>query len=143
MRPGRSIKSLTGLAGGIGALAVDVLYLVAIEQQGVTQPGGRVVFVAGWIAAAGVVSAVGSFVPTPLRRAAMLGIGAAMLATLGVPAIFSIGVSLLLCAALVTVGATRAAALASLPVWLGLVAPILLIAVASIGVLIGFMATDL
>jgi len=68
MLPGRAIKSLTGVAGGIGALAVDVLYLGAIEQQGATPPGGRV---------------------------------------------------------------------------LGVVAPILLIAVAGIGVLIGFMAIDL
>lgn len=136
------MKSLIGLAGGVGALAVDVLYLAAIQQQGVTPPGGRVVFVAGWIATASVVSAVGSFIPSPPRRAATLGIGAAMLATLGVPAMFSVGLPLLLCAALVTAGAIRGAELASFPVWLGVVAPSLVISVAGIGVLIGFRATD-
>lgn len=139
---GRWIKSLAGVAGGVGALAVDVLYLAAIEQQGVTPPGGRVVFVAGWVAAAGVLSTIGSFVPSPPRRAATLGIGAAMLATLGVPAVFSIGIPLLLCAALATAGAIRAAKLTRPPASLVVVAPIALISIAGIGVAIGFMATD-
>ena len=139
---GRSIMSLTGVAGGVGALAVDVLYLAAIEQQGVTPPGGRVVFVAGWVATAGVLSAAGSFMPSPLRRATMLGLGAAMLVALGVPAILSIGMPLLLCGGLIGAAAIRAAKLASFPLWLGVVAPILLISVAGAGVLIGFLATD-
>lgn len=136
------MKSLIGLAGGLGALAVDVLYLAAIQQQGVTPPGGRVVFVASWIAAAGFVSAVGSFVLSPLRRAAMLGLGAAMLATLGVPAIFSIGIPLLLCAGLISAAAIRAAGKIEIPAWFGVIGPVVLLLLAGIGVAVGFAVTE-
>jgi len=48
---GRLVASVIALCGALGAFAVDALYLVAIAQQGATPPGGRVVFVALWIAA--------------------------------------------------------------------------------------------
>lgn len=136
------MKSLIGLAGGLGALAVDLLYLAAIQQQGVTPPGGRVVFVAGWVATAGIVSAVGAFVPSPLRRATMLGLGAAMLVALGVPATFSIGIPLLLCAGLIGAAAIRAAGTMVVPAWFGFVGSAVLLLLAGIGVAIGFAVTD-
>lgn len=61
----RIVASLVGLAGGVGSFAVDGLYLVAIDQQGVTPPGGRVVFVALWIATAGLLAVSGAFMRRP------------------------------------------------------------------------------
>ncbi len=131
------------LAGGFGALIVDVLYLLAIAQQGVAPPGARVPFVAGWIAAAGILSASGTFIRDASIRAVALGFGAAMLVALGVPAIFSFGIALLLCAGLVGTGALRAAEATHIPPWMGLVGPVVLLVIAGAGVAIGFAVTDL
>jgi len=139
---GQPIKSLTALAGGSAAIAVDGLYLAAIAQQGVTPPGGRVVFVALWIGAAGLAAVLGAFVRRTPARAAMLGIGAGMLIALAVPAVFSVGIPLLLCGGLVGLGAMRAAELAQVPRWLGLGGPLLVLLLAGIGVAIGFAMTD-
>lgn len=139
---GRIVASLFGLAGGVGSFAVDGLYLAAIDQQGVTPPGGRVVFVALWIAAAGLLAVSGAFMRRPSVRAAALGLGAAMLIALGGPALFSIGIPLLLCGALVAAGAIRAAELAPIRKWVGVAGPIGLLLAAAIGVAIGFALTD-
>lgn len=139
---GRPIKSMTALAGGSAAIVVDLLYLSAIAQQGVTPPGGRVVFVAGWVAAAAVLSVVGAFVPRPPARAVMLGFGAAMLIALGPPAVFSIGIPLLLCAALVAIGAIRAARLARMPASSGVAGSLAMLLGAGLGIAIGFAVTD-
>ncbi|MGI8828381.1 MAG: hypothetical protein ACR2I5_01235 [Candidatus Limnocylindria bacterium] len=138
----RIVASLSPLAGGVGSFAVDGLYLAAIDQQGVTPPGGRVVFVALWIAAAGLLAVSGAFMRPPSVRAAALGLGAAMLIALGAPAVFSIGIPLLLCGALVAAGAIRAAELAPIPKWVGVAGPIGLLGAAAIGVAIGFVLTD-
>lgn len=138
----RSSGRILPLAGGLGALAVDVLYLMAIAQQGVTPPGGRVPFVAGWIAVAGALATIGSFIPAAPERAMSLGFGAAMLVALSVPAVFSVGIPLLICAALVAIGAIRAAEIARAPSWLSLAAPIALLLVAGAGVVIGFATTE-
>jgi hypothetical protein len=130
------------LAGGLGALIVDVLYLLAIAQQGATPPGARVPFVAGWIAAAGILSTSGTFISAPSIRAVALGLGAAMLLALGLPAIFSFGIALLLCAGLVGTGALRAAEAAHTHPWMGLVGPVVLLVIAGAGVAIGFAVTD-
>lgn len=136
------MKSLAALAGGSAAIVVDVLYLSAIAQQGVTPPGGRVVFVAGWIAVAGVLSVAGSLIRRPPARAAILGFGAAMLLALGLPAVFSIGIPLLLCAVLVAIGSIRAAGLAKVSPWSGVAGLLSMLLVAGIGVAIGFVVTD-
>lgn len=138
----RPVKSLTALAGGSAAIVVDVLYLAAIAQQGVTPPGGRVVFVALWIGAAGVAAVLGAFVRRPPARAAMLGTSAGMLIALAVPAVFSVGIPLLLCGGLVGLGAMRGAELAQVPRWLGFGGPLLILLLAGLGVAIGFAFTD-
>lgn len=138
---GRPIKSLTALAGGSAAIVVDVLYLAAIAQQGVTPPGGRVVFVALWIGVAGLVAVLGAFVRRSPARAAMLGISAGMLIALAVPAVFSVGIPLMLCGGMVGLGAMRAAELAQVSRWLGFGGPLLVLLLAGIGVAIGFAVT--
>lgn len=139
---GRPVRSLTALAGGSAAIVVDILYLSAIAQQGVTPPGGRAVFVALWIGAAGLVAVLGAFVRRPPARASMLGISAGMLIAIAVPAVFSVGIPLLLCGGLVGLGAMRAAELAPVPRWLGFGGPLLVLLLAGIGVAIGFAITD-
>ena len=142
-RDGRGpVASILGLAGGLGAVAVDILYLLAIAQQGVTPPGGRVVFVAGWVAVAGGAAVIGAFVRPPSRRAVVLGSAAAMLFALAVPALFSFGIALMLCAAIVGLAALRAGEMAGLPGWSGLVGPLALVMLAGMGVALGFALTD-
>lgn len=138
----RRVHSLAALGGGIAALAVDALYLAAIAQQGVQPPGGRVPFVAAWIAAAGLAAIVGAGRPSPRRRALVLGASAAALAALGVPAMWSVGIPLLLCAACVAVGAARAAEEASLPAWVGVAGPVALVAIAGLALALGFTLTE-
>jgi hypothetical protein len=130
------------LAGGLGALAVDVLYVMAIAQQGATPPGGRVLFVAAWIGCAGALSAAAAFIRDAGTRAVLLGLGATMLVALGVPAMFSFGIALLLCSALVGTGAIRAGEAADVPSWAGLLGPVVLLVIAGAGVAIGFAMTD-
>lgn len=137
----RRIRSLAALAGGLAALAVDALYLAVIAQQGVQPPGGRVPFVAAWIAAAGLTAIVGVGLPSPHRRALVLGGSAAALVALGVPALWSVGIPLLMCAACVAVGAARAAEDADLPAWVGVAGPLALISIAGLGVALGFALT--
>jgi hypothetical protein len=138
----RPVASILALGGGLGSFAVDALYLAAIAQQGVTPPGGRFVFVALWIAGAGIVAAVGAFVHRSMWRAALLGLAAAMLIALAVPAVFSFGIALMLCAALVGIAALRAGELAQLPRWVGLVGPLVIVSLAGLGVAAGFAITD-
>lgn len=137
----RRIQSLTALGGGIAALAIDALYLASIAQQGVQPPGGRVPFVAAWVAAAGLAAIVGAGLPSPRRRALVLGASAAGLVALGVPALWSVGIPLLMSAASVAVGAARAAEEASLPAWVGVAGPLALVAIAGLGVAVGFTLT--
>jgi len=136
------VASIPGLAGGLGAFAVDALYLAAISQQGGTPPGGRFVFVALWIVGAGVLATIGSFVHWPTWRATLLGLATAMLFALAVPALFSFGIALMLCAALVGVGALRAAESAQLPRWVGLVSPLAFVSLAGLCVALGFAITE-
>jgi hypothetical protein len=138
----RTVASIFALAGGLASWALDGLYLAAIAQQGVTPPGGRFVFVALWIAAAGMLAVIGAFTRRPVWRGPLLGLAAAMLFALAVPAVFSIGIPLMLCAALVAVGAVRAGELAQRPGWVGLAAPLVLLLIAGVGVAVGFAVTD-
>lgn len=137
----RRVASLSGLGGAIGALAVDALYVAIISQQGVVMPGGRVPFVAGWIASTGILAGIGSLTRDDRRRALLLGLAAAALTVLAMPAVFSVGVPLFICAMATGFGAVQAAAKLRLPTWLRLLVPILLIAVAGLALFIGFVLT--
>lgn len=72
----------------------------------------------------------------------MLGFGAAMIVAIGLPAVFSIGIPLLLCGALVAIGAIRAAWLARMPAWSVVAGPFSMLLVAGLGIAIGFAVTD-
>jgi hypothetical protein len=133
---------VAALGGAIGALAVDALYLNLIVQQRATPPGGRVPLVAMWIASAGVLAFIGAVAAEPRRRAWLLGWSAAALLALSLPAIFSIGIPLLLCAVAVGLGALRAAEALTMPRWIAFLAPIGFVAVAGAGLLLGFLATE-
>jgi len=134
--------SIFGAGGAIATLVVDGLYLAAIAQQGVTPPGGRVVFVAAWIGAAGAIGLAGAFVRPSATRALTLGAATAMLVAIGVPAVFSFGGALLLSAAVVAAGAIRAAEVDGPRPWILAVVPILLLACAALGVAAGFALTE-
>jgi hypothetical protein len=138
----RRVASVAGLGGAIGAMAVDVLYLRAIIQQGVTPPGGRVLFVAMWIAVAALLAGIGAFTWDARRRAMLLAVAAAWLLTLAVPGIWSIGVPLFICATAAGLGATRAAEELRLPWWVMLLAPTLLVAAAGVILFAGFALTQ-
>jgi hypothetical protein len=136
------VASLPALGGAIGAVAVDVLYLAAIAQQGSTPPGLRVPFVAIWIAVAALVAGVGALTQEAATRGMLLAIAAAAMLTLAVPGIWSIGVPLFICAMVVGLGATRAAEELRLPWWVILVAPTLLVAAAGAILFAGFALTQ-
>ncbi len=138
----RRVASLPALGGAIGALAVDALYLNLIIQQGSTPPGGRVPFIALWIVIAALLAGVGAFTDPPARRAWLLGWSAAALLALSFPAVFSIGIPLLLCGLPVALGALRAAELLHLPWWVAWLGPLLMLAVVAGALAIGFVLTD-
>jgi hypothetical protein len=138
----RRVASLAALGGAIGAVAVDALYIRAIIQQGATPPGGRVPFVAIWIAVAALLAGVGAFTWDPRWRAMILAVAAAAMVTLAVPGIWSIGVPLFICAMAVGLGATRAAEELRLPWWVILVTPTLLVAAAGVILFAGFALTQ-
>ena len=71
-RPRRRVPSLPALGGAIGAVAVDALYLAAIVQQGAVMPGGRVPFVAAWIAVAACLAGIGALTQAATSRALLL-----------------------------------------------------------------------
>jgi hypothetical protein len=138
----RRVASVAALGGAIGAVAVDALYIAAIIQQGATPPGGRVPFVAIWIAVAALLAGIGAFTWDPRRRAILLAVAAAAMVTLAVPGIWSIGVQLFICAMAVGLGATRAAEELRLPWWVILVTPTLLVAAAGVILFAGFALTQ-
>lgn len=140
--PRRRVASVAALGGAIGAVAVDVLYLLAIAQQGSTPPGLRVPFVAIWIGAAALLAGIGAFSWDARRRAMLLAVAAAWLLTLAVPGIWSIGVPLFICAMAVALGATRAVEELRLPWWVILLAPTLLVAAAGLILFAGFALTQ-
>jgi hypothetical protein len=136
------VASLPALGGAIGALALDALYLRLIVQQGATPPGGRVPFIAVWIATAALLAGVGAFTALPARRAWLLGCSAAALLVLSVPAAFSIGLPLLLCGLPVAVGAIGAGRLLRMRWWVAWDVPLLLLAVAAGALAVGFVLTS-
>ncbi len=139
--PRRRVASLPALGGAIGALAVDALYLNLIAGQGAMMPGGRVPFIALWIATAALLAGVGAFTDRPARRAWLLGWSAAAFLALSVPAVFSIGIPLLLCGLPVALGGLQAAERLFLPRWVAFLAPILLLVVVGGALAAGFVLT--
>jgi hypothetical protein len=137
----RRVASLSALGGGIAALAVDVLYVNLIISQRAPIPGNRVPLVAAWIAACAVLAIIGAFTAAPSRRAWLLGWSTAALLALSAPAIFSIGIPLLLCAIAIGTGALRAAEQLEIRRWVAYLAPLLMIGVAGAALLVGFLAT--
>jgi hypothetical protein len=142
MERGRRFASLSAFGGALAALVVDGLYLAAIAQQGVTPPGGRVPFVAVWIAVAALLAAAGSLTWDPSARALVLGISTAALVVLGGVGVWSVGSPLLLCAGLVGHGALRAAEMLDLPWQTLLLAPLAMLALAGAGLYLGFTLTQ-
>ena len=136
------MASLPALGGAIGAVAVDVLYLAAIAQQGSTPPGLRVPFVAIWIAVAALLAGIGALTQETATRGMLLAMAAAAMVTLAVPGIWSIGVPLFICAMAVGLGATRAAEQLRLPWWVILLTPSLLVAAAGAILFAGFALTQ-
>jgi hypothetical protein len=136
------VASMPALGGAIGAVAVDALYMAAIAQQGSTPPGGRVPFVAIWIAGAALLAGIGALTQATATRAILLTLAAAAMVTLAVPGIWSIGVPLFICALAVGLGATRAAEELRLAWWLILLAPTLLVATAGAILFAGFALTQ-
>ena len=84
---------------------------------------------------------IGAVTTEPRRRAWLLGWSAAFLLALSLPAIFSIGIPLLLCAVPIGLGAMRAAEVLAMPRWMAFLAPVGFVAVAGAGLLLGFVAT--
>ena len=141
MDPPRRVASLPALGGGIGAFAIDVFYVNFIIEQRAAMPGNRVPLVAAWIAVAALLAIIGAFTATPPRRAWLLGWSAAALLALSAPAIFSIGIPLLLCAIAIGIGALRAADGLKARPWVAFLAPLLMIAVAGAVLVLGFLLT--
>ena len=138
----RRVPSLPALGGAIGAVALDAIYLAAIAGQGAVMPGGRVPFVAGWIAAAACLAGIGALTQDAAHRALLLAIAAAAMITLAVPGAWSIGAPLFICAVAVGLGAARAAKQLRLPGWLVFIAPMVLIAAVGVILFAGFALTE-
>jgi hypothetical protein len=135
------VTSLPALGGAVGALAIELLYVNLIIQQRAVMPGYRVPLIIGWIAMCILLAGVGAFTRAPSRRVWLLGWGAAALLALSVPAVFSIGLPLLLCAIAVGVGAVSAAQLVGARPVVAFVATILMIVVAGAVLLAAFALT--
>ena len=138
----RRVPSLPALGGAVGAVAVDALYLAAIVRQGDVMPGGRVPFVAAWIAVAACLAAIGALTQAAANRALLLAIAAAALLTLAVPGAWSIGAPLAICAVAVGLGAARATEQLRLPGWLVFIAPMVLITAVGLILFAGFALTQ-
>jgi hypothetical protein len=137
----RRVASLPALGGAVGALAIELLYVNLIIQQGAVMPGNRVPLIVAWIAACTLLAGVGAFTQAPSRRVWLLGWSAAALLALSVPAVFSIGLPLLLCAVAVGAGAVSAAQQVGARPLVAFVVTILMIVVAGGVLIVGFLLT--
>jgi len=135
------VASVPALGGAVGALAIELLYVNLIIQQGAVMPGYRVPLIIGWIGMCIVLAGVGAFTQAASRRVWLLGWGAAGLLALSVPAVFSIGLPLLLCAVAVGAGAISAAQLVGARPLVAFAVTILMIVVAGAVLLAGFALT--
>jgi hypothetical protein len=100
--------SKPALIGALIAAADDVLYVVLIRGQGGFQgERGRVVFVASFVAALAAVALAGALVRRPFVRIALLTVATGGLLTLGLLAMWSIGLPLEVAGVLTAVAWTR------------------------------------
>ena len=107
------------LAGAVLAILIAAAYLVIIASQhdaGVLS--FRVPFVAGFIAVAGVAAGLASWPRLDRRAPLLLGFSAASLVAMGVIAIFSVGIAILLAAVPVVVAAVLSLSRARQPLGL-------------------------
>lgn len=137
----RRVASLPALGGAVGALAIELLYVNLIIQQEAVMPGYRVPLIIGWIGGCILLAGVGAFTQAPSRRVWLLGWSAAALLALSVPAVFSIGLPLLLCAVAVGAGAVSAAQLVRVRPLAAFGFTILMIVVAGGVLILGFVLT--
>ena len=127
------------LAGGLCAGLV-VVYLLVIARQG-EGISSRSWFVAGWMLVSAALLIAGAFMRAPTRRALLSGVGACMLLPLAVAAMFSIGLMLLVLAAIGGGAASVAGYEGGVGAWRRVGATVLLVG-ASTGLLIlGFSLT--
>ncbi len=127
------------LAGGLCAGLV-VVYLAVIAGQG-DGIQSRSWFVAGWMLVSAALLLVAAFIRPPTRRALLAGIGACMLLPLAVAAMFSIGLLLLVLAAIGGGAASVAAYEGGVGTWQRVGATLLLVAASTGLLLLGFSLT--
>ena len=106
--------SAPGVLAGVMALAMDVVYLVVVVNEGDDDLGQALPF-ALLIGGAGVALVAGSVMADPGLRASLLWPAGLILTGIGVLAIFSIGVVLLVAGGLGIGAASRATAAAAKP----------------------------
>ena len=95
------------LAGAALAFLIDVIYLAVVNSQyDAGARSFRVPFVAGFILVAGVAAGLACLPRLDRRAPLLLGFSAASLVAMGVIAIFSVGIAILLAAVPVVVAAT-------------------------------------
>ena len=98
-----------GVAAAVIAGTVDVLYLGIVGSQGASNPEFlRVPFVAAFIALMAICAALSSRASAERWRSLLLGVSAAGLLLLGLFAIFSIGLPLVVAGVLASLGLMRA-----------------------------------
>ena len=99
--------SAPGLVAGAMALVMDGVYLSLIAAEG-DNDMGAVLPIAALIAVAGLAAVAGSLVSDPSIRAPLLWLSALVLTGIGVLAIFTIGLPLLVAGLLAGTAAVRA-----------------------------------
>lgn len=102
--------SIPAVVAAVIAAADDALYVILIRSQG-TFPDdrGRVIFVAGFLAAVATVALGAALLTAPKARVVLLGAATGALFALGTLAAFSIGMPLLIAGVLTAMAWTRAA----------------------------------
>jgi hypothetical protein len=93
--------------GGVLILVADGVYLFAISQQGATDGTLRVPFVAGFLAACGVLAVLGASTSRPRLEVALVGFSTIGTLLFGILGIFSIGLLLLVACVPLTVALGR------------------------------------
>lgn len=97
-----------GVAAAISAAAVDVLYVIYIQNQGARNPQFlRVPFLATFIALMAICSAISALLVAVRWRTLLLGVAAGGLVLLGLYGIFSIGLPLLIAGLVAVYGVIR------------------------------------
>lgn len=136
----RRLASRAAFLAGVVCIGLVVYYALLIGRQG-GEIGSRSWFVAGWMLVAAVSLLAGSFIRTPTRRALLAGVGACMLLPLAVAAMFSIGLLLLVLAAVGGGAASVAAYQGGVGTWQRVGATLLLVAASTGLLLLGFSLT--